>query len=51
MDEAVALRDTPANAKVRDVLNPSSVQPKLNSDGQLSLQLAPYTGVALRITG
>jgi trehalose synthase len=51
VNEAIAIPGTPANATVRDALDPQTSPSKITADGQLPLQLAPYTGVALRITG
>ena len=51
VDEAIAIRNAPANARVRDVLDPEISPSSVTADGQLPLQLPPYTGVALRITG
>jgi trehalose synthase len=51
VDEAIAIRNAPANARVRDVLDPEISPSSVAADGQLPLQLPPYTGVALRITG
>ena len=51
VEEAIAIRNAPANARVRDVLAPESSPSGLTADGQLPLQLPPYAGVALRITG
>jgi len=49
--ESVAIPNTPANAKVSDVLDAQSPPPTLGSGGQLPLQLPGYTAVAFKITG
>jgi trehalose synthase len=51
VDEVITIPQTPANAKVRDVLNPESSPSSVTESGKLPLQLPPYTGVALKITG
>lgn len=51
VSEAVTLRDTPEKAKVRNVLDRETPPPALTGDGKLHLQLRPYTGMALTITG
>ena len=51
VEEAVAIPNTTSKATVRDVLNPEIAPSRITADGQLPLQLPPYTGVALRITG
>jgi trehalose synthase len=50
VDEAITVRNTPANAEVRDVLEPESSPSRVTAAGQLPLKLPPYTGVALQIT-
>ena len=51
VEEAITIPNTPANARVRDVLHPEILPSSVTENGKLPLQLAPYTGVALRITG
>ena len=51
VNETITLRNTPANARIRDALDPDAPPPKITAEGQLPLQLPPYTGIALRITG
>jgi trehalose synthase len=51
VEESVAIPGAPANADVRNVLDPSSAPLNIRSDGKLPLRLEPYTGVALQITG
>lgn len=51
INEAVAIPNTPANPKVSDALDSKLPAPTLGAGGQLPLQLPPYAGVALRITG
>jgi trehalose synthase len=49
--EAVAIPNTPANARVIDVLDAKSPPPTLGAGGQLPVQLPGYSGVAFKITG
>jgi trehalose synthase len=51
VNEAVTIPNTPANAKVRNVLEPASQPASVTEGGKLPLQLPAYTGVSFRITG
>jgi trehalose synthase len=51
VDETLAIAGVTPNSNVRDVLDPQAPPLKIETNGQLSVRLAPYTGVALQITG
>jgi hypothetical protein len=51
VNEILAIPGVAPKSNVRDVLDPKSPPLRIHTTGQLPVSLAPYSGVALQITG